>query len=184
MHKKRIPMRMCTGCGEMKPKPELVRVVKAPDQKDEQGNILAAGEISLDATGKKPGRGAYVCKKADCLKAARKSRSQNKLLSLLGIARRAGRLSLGNDPALEAMRNGQTCVILVANDLSKRTLKGVCFAAEEAHIDVLTMNETMDEIGAALGKRTGVIAVNDAGFANKMRTMCSETDNQQKNEEE
>ena len=37
MHKKRIPMRMCTGCGEMKPKPELVRVVKAPDQKDEQG---------------------------------------------------------------------------------------------------------------------------------------------------
>ena len=98
--------------------------------------------------------------------------SQNKLLSLLGIARRAGRLSLGNDPAL------------VANDLSKRTLKGVCFAAEEAHIDVLTMNETMDEIGAALGKRTGVIAVNDAGFANKMRTMCSETDNQQKNEEE
>ena len=110
--------------------------------------------------------------------------SQNKLLSLLGIARRAGRLSLGNDPALEAMRNGQTCVILVANDLSKRTLKCVCFAAEEAHIDVLTMNETMDEIGAALGKRTGVIAVNDAGFANKMRTMCSETDNQQKNEEE
>ena len=110
--------------------------------------------------------------------------SQNKLLSLLGIARRAGRLSLGNDPALEAMRNGQTCVILVANDLSKRTLKGVCFAAEEAHIDVLTMNETMDEIGAALGKRTGVIAVNAAGFANKMRTMCSETDNQQKNEEE
>ena len=52
MHKKRIPMRMCTGCGEMKPKPELVRVVKAPDQTDEQGNILAAGEISLDATGK------------------------------------------------------------------------------------------------------------------------------------
>mgnify|MGYP000844318394 FL=1 len=110
--------------------------------------------------------------------------SQNKLLSLLGIARRAGRLSLGNDPALEAMRNGQTCVILVANDLSKRTLKGVCFAAEEAHIDVLTINETMDEIGAALGKRTGGIAVKDAGFANKMRTMCSETDNQQKNEEE
>ena len=47
----------------MKPKPELVRVVKAPDQKMSRGNILAAGEISLDATGKKPGRGAYVCKK-------------------------------------------------------------------------------------------------------------------------
>lgn len=63
MHKNVFPCVCVPGCGEMKPKPELVRVVKAPDQKDEQGNILAAGEISLDATGKKPGRGAYVCKK-------------------------------------------------------------------------------------------------------------------------
>ncbi len=74
MHKKRIPMRMCTGCGEMKPKPELVRVVKAPDQKDEQGNILAAGEISLDATGKKNGRGAYICRQKECLQKARKNK--------------------------------------------------------------------------------------------------------------
>ncbi len=110
--------------------------------------------------------------------------SQNKLLSLLGIARKAGRLSLGNDPAIEAMKSGQTCLVLVANDLSKRTLKGVCLAAEKEQIDVLTMNETMDEIGAALGRRTGVIAVNDAGFANKMRTMCSEEKTQQKHEEE
>ena len=43
MHKKRIPMRMCTGCGEMKPKPELGRVVKAPDQKDEQGKMVYFG---------------------------------------------------------------------------------------------------------------------------------------------
>ncbi|MFA9380818.1 MAG: RNase P modulator RnpM [Acetanaerobacterium sp.] len=63
MQAKRVPLRMCTGCGEMKPKRELVRVVKS-----------AAGEISLDITGKKPGRGAYVCKNADCLKKARKSR--------------------------------------------------------------------------------------------------------------
>ena len=74
MHKKRIPMRMCAGCGEMKEKPELVRVVKAPDQKDDEGNVIAAGAILLDLTGKKPGRGAYVCKKAACLKAARKAR--------------------------------------------------------------------------------------------------------------
>ena len=56
-------MRMCTGCGEMKPKRELVRVVK---------NNL--GEISLDLTGKAPGRGAYICRSAACLKKARKSR--------------------------------------------------------------------------------------------------------------
>ena len=63
MHQKKIPMRMCTGCGEMKPKRELVRVVKSPE-----------GEVSLDLTGKKPGRGADVCRSADCLRAARKAR--------------------------------------------------------------------------------------------------------------
>ena len=63
MHQKKIPMRMSTGSGEMKPKRELVRVVKSPE-----------GEVSLDLTGKKPGRGAYVCRSADCLRAARKAR--------------------------------------------------------------------------------------------------------------
>ncbi len=63
MQTKRTPMRKCTGCGEMKPKKELVRVVKSPD-----------GEISLDLTGKKNGRGAYVCPNANCLKKAQKAK--------------------------------------------------------------------------------------------------------------
>ncbi len=54
---------MCTGCGEMKEKRELIRVVKSPD-----------GEISLDKTGKKNGRGAYICPSAECLKKARKNK--------------------------------------------------------------------------------------------------------------
>lgn len=74
MRQKKIPMRKCTGCGEMKPKKELVRVVKAPDNKDEEGNVTSQGEVSLDLTGKKPGRGAYVCKNLDCLKLARKAK--------------------------------------------------------------------------------------------------------------
>ena len=60
---KKIPLRMCTGCGEMKPKKELVRVVRSKE-----------GEISLDLTGRKAGRGAYVCRGLDCLKKARKTR--------------------------------------------------------------------------------------------------------------
>lgn len=74
MQQKKVPLRKCTGCGEMKPKKELIRVVKAPDQKNEAGEITGPGEISLDLTGKKPGRGAYVCKSLACLKAARKAR--------------------------------------------------------------------------------------------------------------
>ena len=59
---KKIPMRMCLGCNEMKPKKELIRAVKSPD-----------GEISLDLTGKKSGRGAYICADINCLRLARKA---------------------------------------------------------------------------------------------------------------
>lgn len=64
---KRVPLRKCTGCGEMKPKNALVRVVKSPE-----------GELSLDPTGKKAGRGAYVCTDPVCLAAARKARRLEK----------------------------------------------------------------------------------------------------------
>lgn len=70
MQAKRVPMRMCTGCGEMKAKKELVRVVKSPE-----------GEISLDPTGRKPGRGAYVCKNSECLRKARKARRLERAFS-------------------------------------------------------------------------------------------------------
>ena len=70
MQNKKIPLRKFTGCGEMKPKKELVRVVKTPE-----------GEISLDPTGKMNGRGAYICKNAECLKKAHKSKRIEKALS-------------------------------------------------------------------------------------------------------
>ena len=78
---KKVPMRKCTGCMEMKPKTELIRVVKSPDVKDENGEITASGEISLDLTGKKSGRGAYVCKSAECLEKAHKAHRIERSLS-------------------------------------------------------------------------------------------------------
>ena len=63
MKQKKLPLRKCLGCGEVKDKRELVRVVKSPD-----------GEISLDLTGKKSGRGAYICADASCLSKARKAK--------------------------------------------------------------------------------------------------------------
>ena len=67
---KKIPMRQCLGCREMKTKKELIRVVKSPE-----------GEISLDFKGKKPGRGAYVCHDPACLAKARKSRALERTFS-------------------------------------------------------------------------------------------------------
>ncbi len=63
MKTRKIPMRMCVGCREMKEKRELIRIVRSPE-----------GAVSFDPTGKKPGRGAYVCRSADCLKRAIKQK--------------------------------------------------------------------------------------------------------------
>jgi len=69
MKPRKIPMRMCVGCREMKPKKELLRVVKRP-----------TGEIALDTTGKLPGRGAYVCHSMECLNKAIKQKQLDRAL--------------------------------------------------------------------------------------------------------
>lgn len=72
MKVKKIPMRMCTGCMEMKPKKELIRVVKNKE-----------GEVSVDLTGKKAGRGAYICKSASCLEKAVKTKRLGRNLEVI-----------------------------------------------------------------------------------------------------
>ena len=68
---RKIPQRQCVGCREMKDKKSLIRVVKSPE-----------GVISLDFVGKKPGRGAYVCRDTACLKRARKSKALERAFEL------------------------------------------------------------------------------------------------------
>ncbi len=67
---KKYPERKCLGCSQTKPKRELIRAVRSPE-----------GEISLDLTGKKPGRGAYICRSTECLRLARKARRFEKAFS-------------------------------------------------------------------------------------------------------
>ena len=67
---KKIPMRQCLGCREMKPKKELIRVVRSPE-----------GGISLDFKGKASGRGAYICPQAQCLKKAIKAKALERALA-------------------------------------------------------------------------------------------------------
>lgn len=69
---RRVPERRCTGCGESFPKKDLIRVVRSPE-----------GEVSLDFTGKKSGRGAYICPKSACFKKARK---QGRIAKSLEVA--------------------------------------------------------------------------------------------------
>lgn len=67
---KKIPMRQCLGCREMKPKCELIRAVKSPE-----------GDVSLDFKGKAAGRGAYICPSKDCLKKAMKAKALERAFS-------------------------------------------------------------------------------------------------------
>ena len=69
MKTRKIPMRMCVGCREMKEKRSLMRVVKSPE-----------GAISFDRVGKAPGRGAYVCKSKECFEKAVKQRQLERAL--------------------------------------------------------------------------------------------------------
>ena len=68
---KKVPMRQCTGCREMKSKRDMIRVIKT-----------AENEICIDATGRKNGRGAYICPSMDCLKQAMKSRGLERSLKM------------------------------------------------------------------------------------------------------
>ncbi len=68
---KKVPLRQCVGCGEMKGKKEMMRVLKN-----------AEGEICLDITGKKNGRGAYLCKQRECLQKARKNKGLERSLKI------------------------------------------------------------------------------------------------------
>ena len=69
MPAKKVPLRQCTGCREMKEKKQLIRVIRTPE-----------GEILLDATGRKNGRGAYLCPDVECLRKARRSKGLERTL--------------------------------------------------------------------------------------------------------
>ena len=179
---------MCTGCGEMFDKRTLVRVVKSPE-----------GEVSLDLTGKKAGRGAYVCKNADCLKKARKKRAferafsiqiddsvydkmeeeiknaSKKYLSMLGMARRAGKLSMGHDMALKAIKNHKAKLLIFASDVSPRLINEFNTQTERYSKNIICCNieETINELYAALGYKAGVITVDDANFSNRITQLIA-----------
>ena len=69
MINRKVPMRQCVGCAEMKSKKELLRIIKTPEE-----------EVVLDVTGRKNGRGAYICASMECLKKAQKSKGLERSL--------------------------------------------------------------------------------------------------------
>ena len=180
MKPKKIPMRLCLGCGEMKPKRELIRVVKAPD-----------GEISLDTTGKKSGRGAYICPDPGCLEKAQKARrpagwkemcmmhcssSLQQLLGLVTICRKAGKLICGFDPVGDAVKAGKAACVLLTRDASPRTVKEARFRWAE-QVSVLDTPLTMEQLEQCFHRKVAVMAVCDGGFARRFVQLLEPEEN-------
>ena len=89
-------------------------------------------------------------------------------LGVLGIARRAGKLSWGFDTAVEAARSGEAKLLLLAGDLSEKTKKNAVYEAGRSGVPLMETAYTMEDIAAAMGKKTGVLAVLDEGFAKSL----------------
>ena len=88
----------------------------------------------------------------------------DKLLSLLGLARRAGKVEPGFDAAVNAARSGRAALLLAAGDISEKTVKNLRYEGDRAGVPTLRVAQGMEELGRACGTRAGVLAIVDRGF--------------------
>lgn len=101
-------------------------------------------------------------------------RNSNKLLDLLTICRKAGKLELGFDPMKEALAGGKAQAVITAADISPKTEKEVNFFAGKKNVPAKKADITQDDVYARLGKRAGILTICDGGFAEKALEICGE----------
>ena len=95
----------------------------------------------------------------------------DKLLSLLGLAKRAGKLEPGFDGAVAAVRSGKASLLLAAGDISEKTVKNLRYEGDRAGVPTLRIQAGMEEVGRACGVRAGVLAVTDKGFSKAVQNL-------------
>ena len=89
----------------------------------------------------------------------------NKSLTLLGFASKALKLEYGMQKSIEAIKKNRSKLIVTANDLSEKSKKEILFYATKQNIRLLTIDVTVENLSTAVGRKCGVISVNDNGFA-------------------
>lgn len=94
--------------------------------------------------------------------------NENKILSLLGLCRRAGKLTVGNDAAYTSIVGGKSKLIIYPRDISQNTLSKFLRRTEDFDVPCVKLNSTKDEVSHALGKLCAVASVEDSGFAKKL----------------
>ena len=93
----------------------------------------------------------------------------DKTLSLLGFASKSGNLSFGMDSTKEGLLKGKTKLILVAADISQKSLKEITFFADKQGKQVISVEYSSDTLASATGRKGGILSVNDEGFAKAIR---------------
>lgn len=99
----------------------------------------------------------------------------NPLLSMLGICRAAGKLSIGSEASTAAVKSGKARLVVIAGDISQKTEKELRYAAKDSDIPIIRINETLLELSRAIGIKAGVVSVNDAGLAGAVQSRCRNT---------
>ncbi len=99
----------------------------------------------------------------------------NGIMGLLTMARRAGKVKMGMDMTKDAVKNGEAKAVLVASDLSEKSLKEVKYVCQKDKVvKIYSTGLSMEQIGYELGKKVGIIALCDKGFAKKISTVLEE----------
>lgn len=97
----------------------------------------------------------------------------DKLLNFLGLCRRAGKLTVGNDVVIDDVVKGNSKLVIVASDISKNTEKKILLNCHKCNVKVLKLNRTKDELSYAIGKYSTVVSVTDQGFAQKLAQLIT-----------
>lgn len=93
--------------------------------------------------------------------------NKDKITALLGFAAKAGKLSYGFDSSVESLKKGKSFLLLVAEDISQKSLKEIAFFAEKYHTQhIILEGIDIKAVSDAVGRKCGIISVNDKGFAN------------------
>ena len=97
----------------------------------------------------------------------------DRLLSFLGLCRRAGCMIIGADTVVKAIGERRALLVLLAADLSPNSSRDIEYAARQAGVELRTLSRSKDELSFALGRRCGALCVTDKGFADKILMMVN-----------
>ena len=98
----------------------------------------------------------------------------DRLLSFLGLCKRAGKLISGADTVAKAVIEKKAILVLAADDLSPNSRKEAAFIAEKHGVPLRTLTRSKEELSFALGRRCGIVAITDSGFADKILSLLDE----------